>query len=193
MDPAKVDGLVKVLLEIARKRQVVVFSHDDRFASAVRRAPKDVPIKVLEVVREANSKVTPVVTFSPAERYLRDAFGLVKDGDLPDETRRRVLPGLLRMALEAQARETFFARELSNGATHELVEKAWDDAPKTRDRLALAIDDPSKIDTWLDKANYRKWALRKANSIHFKLEHGDPIDACRDVEKTLADIKNGVK
>lgn len=193
MDPAKVDGLVKVLLEIAKTRQVVVFSHDDRFASAVRRAPKDVPIKVLEVVREANSKVTPVVTFSPAERYLRDAFGLVKDGDLPDETRRRVLPGLLRMALEAQARETFFARELSNGATHELVEKAWDDAPKTRDRLALAIDDPSKIDTWLDKANYRKWALRKANSIHFKLEHGDPIDACRDVEKTLADIKNGVK
>lgn len=193
MDPAKVDGLVKVLLEIAKTRQVIVFSHDDRFASAVRRAPKDVPIKVLEVVREANSKVTPVVTFSPAERYLRDAFGLVKDGDLPDETRRRVLPGLLRMALEAQARETFFARELSNGATHELVEKAWEDAPKTRDRLALAIDDPSKIDTWLDKASYRKWALRKANSIHFKLEHGDPIDACRDVEKTLADIKNGVK
>ena len=36
MDPAKVDGLVKVLLEIAKTRQVVVFSHDDRFASAVR-------------------------------------------------------------------------------------------------------------------------------------------------------------
>lgn len=193
MDPAKVDGLVKVLLEIAKTRQVVVFSHDDRLASAVRRAPKGVPIKILEVVREANSKVTPVVTFSPAERFMKDAFGLVKDTGLPDETRRRVLPGLLRMALEAQARESFFARELSRGSTHELVEKAWEDAQKTRDRLALAIDKPTKIDAWLDKANYRKWALRKANSIHFKLEHGDPIDACRDVEKTIADIKSGAK
>ncbi len=193
MDPAKVDGLVKVLLGIAKTRQVIVFSHDDRFASAVRRAPKDVPIKVLEVIREANSKVTPVVTHSPADRYLRDAFGLVKDADLPDETRRRVLPGLLRMALESQAHETFYARELSNGASHEDVEKAWEAGPKTRDRLALAIDDPTKIDAWLEKSTYRKWALRKANSIHFKLEHGDPIDACRDVEKTVTDIKNGVK
>jgi len=193
MDPAKVDGLVKVLLEIARTRQVVVFSHDDRFASAVRRAPKDVPTKVLEVVREANSKVTTVVSHSPADRYLRDAFGLAKDADLPDETRRRVLPGLLRMALEAQAREKFFARELSGGASHEEVEATWEQNPKTRDRLALAIDDPSKIDAWLDKATHRKWALRKANSVHFKLEHGEPMDACRDVEKTLADVKNGVK
>ena len=151
------------------------------------------PIKVLEVVREANSKVTPIVTYSPAERYLRDAFGLVRDADLPDETRRRVLPGLLRMALEAQARETYFARELSKGSAHNLVEKAWDDAKKTRDRLALVIDDPTKIDAWLGKASYRKWALRKANSIHFKLEQGNPIEACRDVEKTIADIKSGVK
>ncbi|MFZ2502310.1 MAG: hypothetical protein WAW88_06545, partial [Nocardioides sp.] len=155
--------------------------------------PKDVPTKVLEVVREANSKVTTVVSHSPADRYLRDAFGLAKDADLPDETRRRVLPGLLRMALEAQAREKFFARELSGGASHEEVEATWEQNPKTRDRLALAIDDPSKIDAWLDKATHRKWALRKANSVHFKLEHGEPMDACRDVEKTLADVKNGVK
>lgn len=193
MDPAKVDGPVKVLLEFAKTRQVVVFSHDDRFASAVRRAPKDVPIKVLEVIREARSKVTPVVTHSPADRYLRDAFGLVKDADLPDETRRRVLPGLLRMALEAQSREMFFARQLTAGASHEEVEATWGENQKTRDRLALAIDDPSKIEVWLDKANYRRWALRKSNSVHFQLEHGDPIDACRDVEKTLSDLKSGAK
>ena len=140
MDPAKVDGLVKVLLDIAKTRQVIVFSHDDRFASAVRPAPKHVPIKVLEVFREAN-----------------------------------------------------FARELSKGSTHELVEKAWEDARKTRDRLALAIDDPTRIDAWLEKATYRKRALRKANSIHVKLQHGDPMDACRDVEKTIADLRNGAR
>ena len=193
MDPAKVDGLVRVLLEIAKTRQVVVFSHDDRFASAVRRAPKDVPTKVLEVIREANSQVTPVITYSPADRYLRDAFGIVKDTDLPDDTLRRVLPGLLRMALEAQARETYFARELSRGASHEDVESTWEGHPKTRERLGLAIGDPTKIDAWLDKSNHRKWALRQANSVHFKLDHGEPIDACRDVEKTLADLKRGVK
>ena len=193
MDPAKVDGLVKVLLNIAKTRQVIVFSHDDRFASAVRRAPRDVPVKVLEVVREANSRVTPVITYSPADRYLRDAFGLVKDTGLPDETRRRILPGLLRMALEAQARDTYFARELSRGTSHEVVEKRWEGSPRTRERIALAIDDPSKIQAWLDRATYRRWALAKCNTIHFRLEHGDMVDACRDVEKTLADIKLGAK
>lgn len=193
MDPAKVDGLVKVLRQIARTRQVIVFSHDDRLASAVRRAPKDVPVKVLEVVREANSKVTPIVNYSPADRYMRDAFGIAKDSGLPDDTCRRVLPGLLRMALEAQARETYFGRELLRGASHNEIETAWEKNPKTRDRLALAIDDPSKIDGWLQKASYRKGSLRTSNSVHFRLEHGEPIDACREVEKTLRDIKNGVK
>lgn len=195
MDPAKVDGLVNVLLEIAKTRQVVVFSHDDRFASAVRRAPRDVPIKVLEVNREANSQVTPVVTYSPADRYLRDAFGLVKDGGLPDDTLHRVLPGLLRMALEAQCRETYFASQLSGGADHHAIETAWEQNPKTRERISLALgfDDSSKVTAWLGRASHRKWALQKANSVHFKLEHGVPIDACRDVEKTLADIKAGVR
>ena len=193
MDPAKVDGLVKVLVDIAKTRQVIVFSHDDRFASAVRRAPKGVQVKVLEVVREANSKVTPIVTYSPADRYLKDAFGLTKDSGLPDDTRRRILPGLLRMALEAQAREVYFDRELSKGASHHAAEKAWEDAEKTRSRLALAIGDPSKIDAWLTKAPYRKRALHSANSIHTGLKRDDPIDACRDVEKTLIDIKNGVR
>lgn len=43
------------------------------------------------------------------------------------------------------------------------------------------------------KATYRKWALRKANSIHVKLQHGDPMDTCRDVEKTIADLRNGAR
>jgi hypothetical protein len=36
MDPAKVDGLAHVLSHVARTRQVVVFTHDDRLPSAVR-------------------------------------------------------------------------------------------------------------------------------------------------------------
>ena len=36
MDPAKVDGLAKVLDKVARRRQVVVFTHDNRLASAIK-------------------------------------------------------------------------------------------------------------------------------------------------------------
>lgn len=191
MDPAKVDGLVSVLLDIARTRQVIVFSHDDRFASAVRRAPKTVPVTMLEVVREAGSNVSVSVTWRPAERYLRDAFGLAGDTDLPEETLRRVLPGLLRMALEAQARETYFDRELSRGSSHEVVDLAWDEAKSTRARLALALADPSAIDRWLSKQDYRSRALKEANAIHSTLT-GDPTTACRHVEKTVRDVREGV-
>lgn len=192
MDPAKVEGLVNVLLGIARTRQVIVFSHDDRFASAVRRAPKSVPVKVLEVVREANSVVTVAVAHSPADRYLKDAFGLVKDNGFPDETRRRVLPGLLRMALEAQARETYFARELSDGALPGAVEEAWEAARRTRQRLELALPPTVTVETRFAKARYRKPALNAANSIHATL-NSDLLGACRDVENVVADIRTGAR
>ncbi|WP_344716812.1 AAA family ATPase [Gordonia defluvii] len=191
MDPAKVDGLVHELLRIAKTRQVIVFSHDDRFASAVRRAPKDVPVKIYEVTRATNSTVTLAVTFSPAKRYLNDAFALVKDEQLPVETLRRVLPGLLRLALEAQAREVFFGRELVKGTPHDDVEKAWGAAHKTRARLALALEDPAKIEVWLD-TKYRRRALHKANAVHSQLD-GDLVEACHDVKRTVEDVKSGAK
>ena len=37
MDPARVDGLARVLADVAKTRQVVVFTHDDRLPEAVRR------------------------------------------------------------------------------------------------------------------------------------------------------------
>src|ERR671920_1045936 len=37
MDPAKVDGLARVLEKVAVERQVVVLTHDDRLAESVRR------------------------------------------------------------------------------------------------------------------------------------------------------------
>lgn len=193
MDPTKVDGLVQVLVEIAQTRQVVVFSHDDRFAAAVRRSPHTVPVAVLEVVRQAGSQVATRVTYSPADRFVKDGFGLAMDDGLPAETRDRVLPGLLRMALEAQARDTYFARRLTSGAHLGQVEHDWGEARKTRDRLALALDDPTKIEAWLDKAPHRRRALRTANRMHDQLTAGDPKGACRDVEATVRDLRDGVR
>lgn len=39
MDPARVEGLARVLADAARTRQVIVFTHDDRLWEAVRRQP----------------------------------------------------------------------------------------------------------------------------------------------------------
>lgn len=53
MDPAKVDGLARVLADAAATRQVVVFTHDDRLPEAVRRLK--LPATVLQVTRRSRS------------------------------------------------------------------------------------------------------------------------------------------
>ena len=53
MDPAKVDGLARVLHRAARTRQIVVFTHDDRLPEAIRRLRLDATM--LHVDRRARS------------------------------------------------------------------------------------------------------------------------------------------
>ena len=55
MDPAKVDGLARVLHRAARTRQIVVFTHDDRLPEAIRRLRLDATM--LHVDRRAHSTV----------------------------------------------------------------------------------------------------------------------------------------
>jgi DNA repair exonuclease SbcCD ATPase subunit len=55
MDPAKVDGLARVLHRYAQDRQVIVFTHDTRLSEAVRRLRLETTI--LEVVRRERSVV----------------------------------------------------------------------------------------------------------------------------------------
>ena len=53
MDPARVEGLARVLADAARTRQVIVFTHDDPLPEAVRRL--EIPATVLSVTRRARS------------------------------------------------------------------------------------------------------------------------------------------
>ena len=55
MDPGKVDGLARVLDMVARTRQVVVFTHDERLPESIRRL--QIQADVLEVTRRAQSVV----------------------------------------------------------------------------------------------------------------------------------------
>ena len=76
MDPAKVDGLARVLHRAARTRQIVVFTHDDRLPEAIRRLRLDATM--LHVDRRARSAVDVQVSRSPIQRYLDGARGYAK-------------------------------------------------------------------------------------------------------------------
>lgn len=193
MDPAKVDGLVRVLGSIAETRQVIVFSHDDRFAAAVRRAP--VNAQILEVTRESGSHVRVDVAFDPPQRYLRDAAALVRDEEVPEDVLRKVLPGLLRFAVEAQARDRYFTDALSAGMPHADIETTWTDAKKTSQRISLALyGELRSLDGWIDKrSHYRKPGLGVATSAAHSQLNGDPRNALEAVRQVVDDIKNGMK
>ena len=103
MDPARVDGLAKVLQSASKNRQVVVFTHDDRLPEAIRRL--DIPATVIEVTRREGSVVEPRRSKDPVSRYIEDAMALAYTDDLPPEVARRVVPGLCREALEAACME----------------------------------------------------------------------------------------
>ncbi|NKY59157.1 ABC transporter ATP-binding protein [Nocardia flavorosea] len=194
MDPAKVDGLVALLTELAQHRQVIVLSHDDRLPAAVRRGT--FAATILEVNRGKDSQVSLSLLTDPAQRYLADAFALVKEHDkerVPAEALHRTLPGLLRFAVEAAARHTYFTRNLSCGRQLAELEREWEAADRTRRRVSLALfDDPSaeqRLENW-SRAPYRKDALHTVGSkMHRGLGPGsDPQQAARAVERLIADL-----
>ena len=193
MDPAKVDGLVSLLSELAKDRQVIVLSHDDRLPDAVRRT--EVAATVIQVNRGQGSNVSLEAVQDPATRYLADAFALIKDDRLPEATLRRVLPGLLRFAVESAARTRFFSTQLGTGKSLPDVEADWEQQSSTRDRVSLAIyGEVKNLDGWAT-APYRKHGLRNVGTaMHNGLKAElTPIDAARDVERLVADVRAGSK
>lgn len=167
MDPAKVDGLARVLSGIAKARQVVVFSHDDRLADAVRRLPD--PPHVYEVQRRERSRVAVVPNSDPIARYLSDATAVIKDEAMPDDLRREIVANCCRGALEVAAHAKVRRVRLGRGDTHAEVEKALAKAVKTHDKVTLAVfDDPSRRGDLLPRLNrVGRWA-------------GDALRACKE-------------
>ena len=87
MDPARVDGLALVLADVAKTRQLVVFTHDDRLREAVSRLSIDAT--VIEVVRREDSGVELRESSDPVQRHLDDAFALVADDRAAESHRER--------------------------------------------------------------------------------------------------------
>jgi DNA repair exonuclease SbcCD ATPase subunit len=140
MDPAKVEGLARVLDRAGRARQVIVFTHDDRLAQAVERLA--IPARVIDVKRRARSHVEVVAGSTPSERYLREAFALAKTSELPADVRGRVVPGFCRSALGAACATRIRRRRLGAGEAHVDVEKVLADLTSLNTWLAAAFSIP---------------------------------------------------
>jgi hypothetical protein len=138
MDPAKVDGLARVLSSVARSRQVVVFTHDDRLPAALRQL--QLPATVLAVTRRERSVVSVRKVGDPVSRYLDDARAIAKTDALPATARAVAVAGLCRGAMEAACVEVVRSRDLSAGVAHSVVERTLDDASHSlQDMVAVAL------------------------------------------------------
>lgn len=142
MDPARVDGLARVLGEVAKTRQVIVFTHDDRLPEATRRL--GLQATVMSVTRRERSAVDVKETGDPVAAYIDDARAVAKTSELPADVAARVIPGFCRSAIEAVCMEKVRMRRLAKGALHEDVERLLTDNAKTHPLMALALFDDEK-------------------------------------------------
>lgn len=131
MDPAKVDGLVEVLREVAMTRQVLVFTHDDRLPEAIRRL--GVEATIYEVTRQERSAVTVRETSNPADRYLDDAQA-VATANIPEEAKCLMVAGFCRSALEAVAADRYRTARYAAGARCVRSRPRW--TPRTASRTS---------------------------------------------------------
>lgn len=142
MDPARVDGLARVLERVARERQVVVFTHDDRLPEACRRL--GVAAAVVEVTRREGSVVELRPSLDPVRRNLDDAWAVARSDYVPEEVARQVVPGFCRAAIEAVCVEVVRRRRLGRGESHAAVEERLAEATTVTTYLALALFDHVK-------------------------------------------------
>jgi hypothetical protein len=137
MDPAKVDGLARVLEKAAADRQVIVFTHDNRLAQAVRQLK--LPACVLEVTRRPGSVVEVRPCLDPVEQALRDAGALAADKSVPSDVAAWVVPGLCRTAVEAAFTEAVWRQQLRAGRGHTEIEADLEGAVRLNLLAALAL------------------------------------------------------
>ena len=186
MDPAKVDGLARVLEKAAADRQVIVFTHDNRLAQAVRQL--SLPATILEVTRRPGSAVEVRACLDPVEQALRDAGALAADRSVPAEVAARVVPGLCRTAVEAAFTEAIWRRQLRAGRGHDEIEADLEEARARLNLLAaLALTgDASKGGEVLPRLN--AWGSRFADTYQ-ALNKGAHVAHAGDLGLLVGDAR----
>ena len=158
MDPSRVEGLARVLDDVAKTRQVVVFTHDDRLTAAVRHL--QLATHVVKVTRRTRSRVETSPAFGPIESSLDDAKALALTEKLPVEVARRVIPGFCRNAVEAACVDTIRRRRRAKGIPIEEVDRELEAAQRLHPLAALALfDDVRRTNDVVTRLNqFGVWA-----------------------------------
>ncbi|NHD16039.1 MULTISPECIES: AAA family ATPase [unclassified Actinopolyspora] len=187
MDPAKVDGFVQVLAELAQHRQIIVFSHDDRLADSARRS--NVRARILEVHRGRNSEVTIENSDDPARSYVSEARAVAKSG-LDPGVAEAVLPGLCRMAVEAAAWEIYSARRFHDGQDRDETERLWTESKSTGARIGLALCGVAGADLgfWLGGYPRRRHTLGICSQGAHEGLNCSPEEAVKSLNTTVEDL-----
>ena len=139
MDPARVDGLARVLEHTARTRQVVVFTHDDRLARSCRLLGIDA--KVVEVSRRAESVVELRPGLDPVRRHCADAWAIANSEDIDAAVVSRIVGVFCRSAIEAACSEAITRRRLAAGEDYATIESLLESTKGLVQLLALALFD----------------------------------------------------
>ena len=193
MDPAKVDGLARVLATAAATRQVIVFTHDDRLPEALRRL--QLPATVWAVTRRENSAVDLRRVTDPVAMYLDDARALAGTDQLPAAARGVVVTGLCRGAIEAACHDAVRRHRLVKGVPHADVERALTEAGTLCETASLAIfDDAGRSGEVLPKIK-AKYGPSYANAfaaandgVHGTYSNALP-ELVRDIERLTTKLR----
>ena len=167
MDPTKVEGLARVLAEAAEERQIIVFTHDERLPAAVHRLR--IEHRLLAVTRRENSQVHCHPVQEPVQRHLGDARAVWLTEPLDDQTRRRVIPGFCRQALEAACVEAVWRARTGVEQVYAATEQDVAHAQTLNDMLKLVL---------LDDLHGNHQAMRDALYQRFGTRALDVVDAC---------------
>ncbi|HUC57154.1 MAG TPA: AAA family ATPase [Streptosporangiaceae bacterium] len=188
MDPFKVDGLARVLDDVAKTRQVLVFTHDDRLTTAVRQL--GLPARVLKVAREPGSVIEVSESLSPVEGYLDDARSLCRDPNVRAAVREHVVPGLLRLAVEAAFTEAA-RRRLLRTMTHAEAEDQIAAASKLAAKAALALAPKPGQSVYGALKRWDQLAADTYDKLNNSAHHGyfDPDGLIDDVTSLITTIR----
>ena len=190
MDPAKVEGLARVLADVAATRQVVVFTHDDRLPEAMRRL--SIPGRVVEVTRRPGSRVSTRPALNPVDQQLKDASDLCADPELPAEVAEKVIPVFCRLAVEAAFIEVTRRTQLRSGRRHADIEADVEAADKLSKKAAMAMfgdisrgaDVLPRLNSWRPAAANTYRALNKGAHQG----HSGPLRALVADTRALTDL-----
>jgi hypothetical protein len=139
MDPAKVYGLARVLDRVAQRRQVIVFTHDDRLTTAIRLLGINAHLRVVSRRERSQVSVEADEYGDPALRYLSDANAVAKDQAVDAGLRATVVCTLVRQAIEARCHDVVLTREIRAGRPIADLENQLAQITRVREALALAV------------------------------------------------------